>query len=98
MVKNVSHIDPLTEWSTSEAKERLSEVLAVAQRHPQIIRNRAKPVAVLVSYTEFQRMRALASKPTLGDYFSEARALVAESGDELVVPERRDRALPELED
>lgn len=87
-----------TEWSIRAAKARLSEVLADAQVRPQIIKNRSKPVAVLVGYDEFMRMRGICAKQTLGDLFGEVRSiLVAEEAD-LFVPERRVRSVPELDD
>ena len=98
MTNKFSHIEAGSVWSTSEAKERLSEVLAIAQTRPQIIRNRAKPIAVLVSYEEFQRMQALSSKRSFDEIFGEARAIAAELGEEIQVPERRSRSLPSFED
>lgn len=45
------------DWSAAEAKAKLSEVLEEAQKEPQKIRNRGKPVAVVVSMHEYQALR-----------------------------------------
>ena len=46
-------------WSVSEAKARLSEVLAKARKAPQLIESRGEPVAVVLSKDEFDRLRSL---------------------------------------
>ena len=45
--------------STFEAKNKLSEVIASAERgEPQIITRNGRETAVVISYAEFQRLRA----------------------------------------
>lgn len=45
--------------STFEAKNKLSEVIASAERgEPQIITKNGKETAVVISYQEFQRLKA----------------------------------------
>lgn len=48
------------DWSAAEAKAKLSEVLEEAQKEPQKIRNRGKPVAVIVSIQEYEALREAA--------------------------------------
>ncbi|MEW5737626.1 MAG: type II toxin-antitoxin system Phd/YefM family antitoxin [Myxococcota bacterium] len=50
-------------WSVSEAKAKLSELLARARRAPQIIENRGEEVAVVLSPKEYERLVALEDKP-----------------------------------
>jgi prevent-host-death family protein len=50
-------------WSVSEAKARLSALLAKARRGPQVIENRGEEVAVVLSITEYRRLRALEHTP-----------------------------------
>ncbi len=50
-------------WSVSEAKARLSEVLARARRGPQVIENRGEPVAVVLSKQEYDRLQQLHQPP-----------------------------------
>ncbi|MBC5809854.1 MAG: type II toxin-antitoxin system Phd/YefM family antitoxin [Candidatus Eremiobacteraeota bacterium] len=46
------------EWQVQEAKSRLSEVLAKAERlGPQSITKHGKPVAVLLSIKDFNRLQ-----------------------------------------
>ena len=50
-------------WSVSEAKAKLSEVLARARRSPQVIESRGQTVAVVLSKQEFDRLQELTRKP-----------------------------------
>lgn len=50
-------------WSVSEAKARLSELLARARRAPQVIENRGEGVAVVLSVAEYERLRAASEAP-----------------------------------
>ncbi len=53
--------------STFEAKNKLSEVIALAERgEPQIITKNGKETAVVISYKEFQRLTA--KKETLSEF------------------------------
>jgi prevent-host-death family protein len=44
-------------WSTAEAKAKLSEVIEEAQKEPQKIANRGKPIAVVVSIQKYEAMQ-----------------------------------------
>ncbi|MDX2014077.1 MAG: type II toxin-antitoxin system Phd/YefM family antitoxin [Myxococcaceae bacterium] len=50
-------------WSVSEAKAKLSALLAKTRRGPQVIENRGEEVAVVLSVTEYQRLLALEAQP-----------------------------------
>lgn len=50
-------------WSVSEAKARLSELLGKVRRAPQVIENRGEEVAVVISMAEYQRLRGLEAQP-----------------------------------
>jgi prevent-host-death family protein len=81
-------------WSVAEAKQRLSEVLRNAATEPQTIKNRSRPVAVVVSadaFEEFEAWRASRSARSVGAAFAELRGLAGESGYRLPLPPRKDR-------
>ena len=50
-------------WSVSEAKAKLSEVLARARKGPQVIESRGEEVAVVISKRDFDRLQAASEKP-----------------------------------
>jgi prevent-host-death family protein len=45
-------------WSVSEARSKLSALIAGAQRSPQVIENRGEGVAVVLSVAEYERLKA----------------------------------------
>jgi prevent-host-death family protein len=51
-------------WSVAEAKAHFSELVAETRRAPQPIAKRGRPVAVVVSAEEFDRLTQAASRPT----------------------------------
>ncbi|MEW6431728.1 MAG: type II toxin-antitoxin system Phd/YefM family antitoxin [Myxococcota bacterium] len=50
-------------WSVSEAKAKLSALLAKARRAPQVIENRGEAVAVVLSMDEYRRLTELEAQP-----------------------------------
>lgn len=50
-------------WSVSEAKARLSELLGKAKRDPQVIENRGEEIAVVLSIAEYERLRERGAEP-----------------------------------
>lgn len=56
--------------SIAQSRQQLSALIAAAQRQPQVITNRNKPVAVLVSPDYFQRSEA-AVKPMAESLYSQ---------------------------
>ncbi len=56
--------------SIAQSRQQLSALIAAAQQQPQIITNRNKPVAVLVSADYFQRSEAVV-KPEAETFYSQ---------------------------
>lgn len=58
-------------WQLQDAKNRLSQVIADAiQNGPQLITRRGTEVAIVLSYTEYQRLTA--SQKKLSTFFRES--------------------------
>ncbi len=91
-------------WSVSEAKARLSEVLARARKSPQVIENRGESVAVVISKREFDRLSQLQAEPrpsAMAELLEFTRALKAGGDLELELPRRdleADRPIPFSDD
>ena len=60
--------------SIAQSRQQLSALIAAAQQQPQIITNRNKPVAVLVSAEYFARSEA-AVKPVDDSFFAQVQQL-----------------------
>lgn len=61
-------------WSLQDAKNKLSAVVkAAAKGQPQIVTRRGVETAVVISYDEYERIRARGrrSTPTLAEYLLE---------------------------
>jgi len=81
-------------WSVAEAKQRLSELLRSAEKEPQTIKHRSRPIAVVMAlkvFEEFEAWRAQRKPRSVGEAFAELRSLAAETGYRLELPQRRDR-------
>ena len=87
-------------WNVAQAKQRLSEVIREAAHEPQLIVNRNRPVAAVISVEELAVYRAWkeekvaqqAAPQTLFDAFAELRKIMEEEGlDGLEIPPRKDR-------
>jgi prevent-host-death family protein len=82
--------------SIAQSRQQLSALIAAAQQQPQVITNRNKPVAVLVSPDYFARSES-AVKPEAHGFYSQllqlrqAHAPQDDAG--LAVPESTSRAL-----
>jgi prevent-host-death family protein len=86
-------------WKISEAKARLSEVVAHCVEEPQVLYNRKRPVAVLVDmeeYEAFESYKRSLRSPGMGELLDELEAINAEEAD-LDPPVRRDRDVPSME-
>ena len=46
-------------WSIQDAKNRFSEVVDAARRHPQTVTKHGKPAVVVVAVDEYERLRQL---------------------------------------
>ena len=60
--------------SIAQSRQQLSALIAAAQQQPQIITNRNKPVAVLVSAEYFARSEA-AVKPIEDSFYAQVQQL-----------------------
>lgn len=82
-------------WNIAAAKAGLSRLVREARHRPQVIENRGRPVAVVVSAEEYQRTTA-AGRAT--DRWQMVLALSAElraeGGTTLRIPSRRPRRSP----
>lgn len=91
-------------WSVSEAKARLSALLARARRAPQVIESRGEGVAVVLSLAEYERLRALERSPretAMQAWLAEVERLKAGTDLSIELPPRRasdDRPGPALGD
>ncbi len=84
-------------WNIAQAKQSFSDVVKKATEEPQVIFNRDRAVAVVISSEEFaafEQWRNAQAKPrTLADEFAEMRQLMLAEGyeDGLELPLRKDR-------
>jgi len=85
-------------WNIASAKQQFSEVVRLTAQEPQAIYNRDRPVAVLVSATEFEAFKKWQDtqrRPSMGDLFAEIRGVLAADGEDgIEVPPRVNRASP----
>jgi prevent-host-death family protein len=78
-------------WSVASAKAELSRVVHDAQRRPQVIESRGKPIAVVVGIEQFEDGSAAARWKRFLDASAEVRV---QGGAELRVPKRSRRGSP----
>ncbi len=78
-------------WTVSQAKQRLSEVVRAAAHEPQVIVNRGRPVAVVVEPKAFEESQRARPQQSLAEAVAELRRICAEDNWELEVPPRTDR-------
>ena len=78
-------------WSVASAKAELSRVVEDAQKLPQVIERRGKPVAVVVAVDQFMDSSGGARWRKFLHASAEIRAL---GGAEFSVPRRERRASP----
>jgi prevent-host-death family protein len=89
----------MNRWKISEAKARLSEVVAHCVEEPQVLYNRKRPVAVLVDMEEYKAFEAFKRSqvaPGMSELLDELEAINEEEAD-LDPPLRRDRKVPPME-
>jgi prevent-host-death family protein len=85
-------------WKLSEAKARLSEVVGSCVEEPQVLYNRRKPVAALISMDEFREFEAYRKsrlRPSMAECIDEIAAINKHEPD-LDPPARHDREVPDL--
>ena len=88
--------------SIAEAKSKFSEVLNLAKESPQFISNRGKEVGVILSIETYQSLLKVFEEnlPTskIQNFLKVSQTLSENLNSELVIPERKSRDLPSLED
>ena len=83
------------------AKQHLSAVIRLAAREPQLICNRASPVAAVVSaaeYGEFLQWKAARARPTMAALLGDLRRICAAENYAFEAPPRTDRKNPLVEE
>lgn len=79
-------------WSIADAKAHLSELLeTVGREGPQTISKRGRPVAVVVSFDEWERKKR--RQGTLLEFFANA----PEGADELIIERDRSSRMREID-
>ena len=85
-------------WNIANAKQQFSEVVRLTAQEPQAIYNRDKPVAVVISATDFEAFKQWQierKQPSLTELFDEIRAVLAAEGEDgIEVPPRVNRPSP----
>ena len=80
-------------WKIADAKQRFSEVLRRAEREPQVIQNRDRVVAVVMSPSAAKQALNGAA-PSMRDALADLRRVCSEADYALEVPERATRDVP----
>ena len=84
------------EWKIANAKSQFSELISQAEKEPQVVCNREKPVAVVLNFDEYNRLRDLDiivhRLPKLAKFAEYSIQLVdKKSLPEIILPSRSDR-------
>ena len=90
----------MKKWKISEAKAKLSELIELGHKEPQIIMNRDNPVAVLISieeFNKFEEFQQTSCRPSVGELLTELQEINLEE-DDLVTEPREDRPVPNFGD
>ena len=78
-------------WSVAAAKAELSRLVEDAQRRPQVIERRGKPVAVVVAIAQFEDG---GPRARWKEFLAASAEIRASGGGEVRVPRRGRRASP----
>ncbi|HEY1693175.1 MAG TPA: type II toxin-antitoxin system Phd/YefM family antitoxin [Polyangiaceae bacterium] len=78
-------------WSVAAAKAELSRVVESAQREPQVIERRGKPVAVVIGFEQYEGVEAAERWRRFLEFSKETSAA---GGGQLRVPGRKPRRSP----
>jgi prevent-host-death family protein len=79
-------------WNVADAKARFSAVLHDAEKQPQLICNRDRPVAVVLSFSAYEKA-AGRKPPSIKEMLRQLRQIQKTEKAEIDVPPRRDRPL-----
>jgi len=85
---------PPLRWTVALAKRRFSELLRAARHGPQPVYDRDQLVAVVVGAEDFRELTAARQETahrSLGEAFADLRAICAQEGYVLALPERATR-------
>lgn len=91
----------MKEWKISEAKARLSEVVGLCVKEPQVLYNRKKPVAALVDmdeYEDFLKYKESQKKPTMAELLAELDEIKKREPGDFELPPRTSRPIPYLDE
>ncbi len=81
-------------WSIASAKNKFSELIRNVQNEPQLVYNRDKLIAVIVSAEEYNHIKAIKdkeNKKTLLDFFNEFKEACSKEHYTLEIPRRLNR-------
>ena len=81
----------MTSWNATDAKRHFAEVVSAAERTPQIVTKRGKPVSVVLSYERFLANQEHHRERSVAQWLQELRTW-ADSEAEPDMPERTDRS------
>ena len=90
----------MNKWKISGAKAKLSKVIELGHKEPQMIVNRDNPVAVLMGiedFNKFEEFQQKTSKPSVQELLSELQE-INRNEDDLDLPLRTDRLVSEFEE
>lgn len=89
-------------WSVAEAKARLSELLNETPKAPQVIENRGREVAVVLSMDEYQRLQRYKAQTEpqvrMNEFLAFSARLREEGGAALALSPRVTRLSPFLDE
>lgn len=81
-------------WTIAKAKNKFSELIRNAQKEPQLVYNRDKLIAAIISaeeYNEIQSIKVKEQKKTLLDFFNEFKDACIKEHYTLEIPKRINR-------
>ena len=81
-------------WKIADAKVNFSELIRKAEKEPQLIYNRDRMVAVVVSrdeYEEFERIKKAGSERNIASAFNEISSICSEESYIFETPARHNR-------
>ena len=83
------------EWKIAQAKEKFSQLIQEAGKEPQLIYNREKEVAAVISideYRDYMKLKEDYKAGSVGKQFSLLRDICQNENYTIEVPEREDRS------
>lgn len=85
-------------WNVTEAKAKLSEVLIRASREPQVIENRGRAVAVILSIQDYHDLKSrqtrAAPQERVAEFLRFTEHLREDGGAEIKLPKRAQKPSP----